>query len=212
MHTHQFTNATDVKAFVLAGNARITLVSKKTGVRFSYRVRQPEENKPHFVGILTQADNENGYTYLGTIFKGSDYVHGKRSRLTGGSAGAVAFAWFWKAMTKNALPDSLEVWHEGRCGRCGRTLTVPESIAQGLGPECIKKGRIIQGETRTWHGPSSNVQNLPREVPFDNVLRTEPVDPEAEEFAEGVAMQEAEAEEERRRMDNKLLREGGNPF
>jgi hypothetical protein len=28
------------------------------------------------------------------------------------------------------------VWHEGRCGRCGRKLTVPESIESGFGPEC----------------------------------------------------------------------------
>ena len=32
----------------------------------------------------------------------------------------------------------LEVWHEGRCGRCNRALTVPESIASGIGPECAK--------------------------------------------------------------------------
>jgi hypothetical protein len=30
----------------------------------------------------------------------------------------------------------LEVWHEGRCGRCGRALTVPESVERGIGPEC----------------------------------------------------------------------------
>jgi len=30
------------------------------------------------------------------------------------------------------------VFHEGACGRCGRTLTVPESIASGFGPECIR--------------------------------------------------------------------------
>jgi hypothetical protein len=32
-----------------------------------------------------------------------------------------------------------KVHHEGRCGRCGRTLTVPESIESGIGPECAKK-------------------------------------------------------------------------
>jgi len=30
----------------------------------------------------------------------------------------------------------LEIWHEGRCGRCNRKLTVPASIALGIGPEC----------------------------------------------------------------------------
>lgn len=48
-----------------------------------------------------------------------------------------AFRWLWVQLTKgNELPDKVEVWHEGRCGACGRRLTVPESIAQGLGPVC----------------------------------------------------------------------------
>ena len=38
--------------------------------------------------------------------------------------------------TKAALPKTVEVWHEGICGRCGRKLTVPESVERGLGPEC----------------------------------------------------------------------------
>jgi hypothetical protein len=36
------------------------------------------------------------------------------------------------------LQDFVEVWHEGTCGKCGRALTVPSSIENGLGPECIK--------------------------------------------------------------------------
>jgi hypothetical protein len=35
-------------------------------------------------------------------------------------------------------PD-LEIWHSGRCGRCSRRLTVPESIAAGIGPDCAGK-------------------------------------------------------------------------
>jgi hypothetical protein len=33
--------------------------------------------------------------------------------------------------------------HEGKCGRCGRLLTVPSSIESGIGPECSK---IMRGE------------------------------------------------------------------
>jgi hypothetical protein len=33
----------------------------------------------------------------------------------------------------------LEVWHEGRCAKCGLKLTVPQSIMTGFGPTCAKK-------------------------------------------------------------------------
>lgn len=36
--------------------------------------------------------------------------------------------------------NRVEVWHDGKCGRCRRDLTVPESVARGLGPECAEKG------------------------------------------------------------------------
>ena len=49
----------------------------------------------------------------------------------------MGFAWLWRRITSNtALPPKAEVWHEGSCGRCGRKLTVPESIENGLGPVC----------------------------------------------------------------------------
>ena len=54
---------------------------------------------------------------------------------------ARAFEWLWR-MLKSAkpLPPTFEFWHEGRCGKCGKKLTTPESIERGLGPECAKNG------------------------------------------------------------------------
>jgi hypothetical protein len=140
-YAHRLTTADAVRDFALAGNATLTLLSRATGVRFTYKIRQPEEHKPHFVGLLRGADNENDFQFIGTIFKGPhlfgySYKPGRNSRVSGDAPSAKAFAWFWKKLRSNALPDSLEVWHEGRCGRCGRKLTVPESIESGFGPEC----------------------------------------------------------------------------
>src|SRR5882672_9405186 len=39
----------------------------------------------------------------------------------------------------NGPDNHIEIWHSGSCGRCGRTLTVPESVLSGFGPECINK-------------------------------------------------------------------------
>jgi hypothetical protein len=127
------------REFLLAGNARVTLVSGKTGVRFTYRVRRPEgvdPKRPHFVALLRGPDNEEDYAFLGTIFHDGHFVMGRNSRISGEAPSARAFRYAWSALHCFAMPHGVEVWHEGRCGRCGRALTVPESVARGLGPEC----------------------------------------------------------------------------
>lgn len=140
MAGHRMLSVSDVREFVLAGNARLTLVSKRTGTRFTFKIRQPKPDQPHFVSLLTQPDNERGYTFFGTIFEGLHFRHSPRASLENVAPGPAAFRWFWRSLTtQNELHPQLEVWHEGRCGRCGRTLTVPESIENGLGPECIKR-------------------------------------------------------------------------
>jgi predicted metal-dependent hydrolase len=48
---------------------------------------------------------------------------------------------FWKLV--ESLCPGFNVHHEGKCGRCGRLLTVPSSIESGIGPECSK---IMRGE------------------------------------------------------------------
>lgn len=41
--------------------------------------------------------------------------------------------------SRNALPENIKVYHSGRCGCCGRTLTDPESMERGFGRECWAK-------------------------------------------------------------------------
>lgn len=142
-HPQQLIDPVAIRAFALAGNARLTLVSRRTGKRYTYRIRQPRPSAPHFVQLLTGSDNESGYTFLGSLFdtplRTKEYSHGKRSPIRPMTESVRAFVWFWKALEDRQLSPLLEVWHEGRCGRCGRTLTVPSSIANGIGPECANK-------------------------------------------------------------------------
>jgi hypothetical protein len=126
--------------FALAGNAVFTLQSKKTGARFTYRVRAAETGPMHFVQVLTGPDNTQDYRYLGFLRRGVYFHGGLKAKIAKEAPSAKAFDWFWRHMAANAqAPDSVDVHHEGRCGRCGRPLTVPESIQSGFGPECITK-------------------------------------------------------------------------
>lgn len=149
MQPHHMQSVGDVREFILAGNATFTLRSAKTGTRFTYKIRHPED-KPHFVSVLTGSDNESDFTFLGTIFPDGKYKHGARAKITQEAPSAQAFGWFYSKLNQGELHPQLEVWHEGRCGRCGRKLTVPESVENGLGPECIKKVGASHGKgTRT---------------------------------------------------------------
>lgn len=132
------TSAPAAIAFALAGKARLTLRSKKTGVRFTYRVLV-KEGKPAFVSVLTGANNEEDYTFLGTLFEGRRYRHGAKSPIGVEAPSAKAFEWAWEKLRSGVIPANLEVWHEGRCCRCARLLTDPESIEDGVGPECRKR-------------------------------------------------------------------------
>ena len=139
-----FTSAQDVRKFVLGGNARFTIESAATGTRFTYKVVATDDApgaKPgvFFVSLLSGPDNESDYQYVGIIPQDDplSFRLTMKSRVGEGAPSVIAFKWFWWQIGQGRLPASLRVWHEGSCGRCGRTLTVPESIASGFGPECI---------------------------------------------------------------------------
>lgn len=134
------TKALDVdraRTFALAGNAHLTLRSEKTGARVTYRVRKADYVEKWFVGALTGPDNTGDYTYLGVLDREGTVRLTRKSGFVEGSRPVAAFRYFAEAVLRDGeMPPSLSVFHEGRCGRCARRLTVPESIESGLGPEC----------------------------------------------------------------------------
>lgn len=125
--------------YMLAGNARITVVSKSIGQRFTYRIRRPDNKSPHFVQLLNGPDNCNDYLFFGTIFDGKDFRWSQKAKVGKTAPSVLAFMWFWQALMAGRAHVQADIYHEGRCGRCGRALTVPESVTTGLGPECRGK-------------------------------------------------------------------------
>lgn len=130
--------------FILAGNCVFTVQNTDTKNRFTFRVREPENQRDpsrpiHFVDVLAGPDNNRDYQTLGYLFGGSEYVHSNKSRFGRDCPSETVFVWLVARLLKRALPSVVKLYHHGRCGRCGRTLTVPESIEIGLGPECATK-------------------------------------------------------------------------
>ena len=141
MERKPFADAASALRFIEAGKATVTLVSLKTGTRFTYKITQSDDGNCYFVGLLNGSDNESNYKYIGRISRGIFWAGRKNPRpgdINRDAPSVRAFAWSYRSILQGNLPDSLEIWHEGHCGRCGHILTVPASIASGFGPECIK--------------------------------------------------------------------------
>lgn len=151
------------KNFVLAGKAIFTVHNEQTQNRYTFKVtrKEPQESRVRewmrqhglteelakaeigptfFVNFLTGPDNENDYTYLGMLDAVSGTVRLSRgSKMREDSMPVVAVRWTLRQIWRqNPLQPHVTIQHAGRCCRCGRLLTVPESIESGWGPECRK--------------------------------------------------------------------------
>lgn len=135
-------NASDIQNFIFAGKSMFTIVSKKTGNRFTYKVTKGgKKSNEHvrFVHVLVGPSNTDSYQYIGYMLENS------RERLIAGRKGKAnipcfdALNWLVRNLNRAVLPEQIEFYHSGQCGACGRVLTDPHSIKVGLGPICEER-------------------------------------------------------------------------
>lgn len=120
------------REFVLAGRAIFT-VSNASGEWYTFRIKKAFQNT-WYAEALSGPDNGRNYLKVcrisedGTCSKVSDEHRSKILQW------AIRRIWL-----QDSLPDGYSIRHAGKCGRCGRLLTTPDSIEIGLGPECRKR-------------------------------------------------------------------------
>lgn len=148
--------------FALAGNATMTIRGRRTGTRFTFRVRiaEGQEHGPWFVQVLTGPENTSSYTYLGMITTSGEFRTSRKATISTeapsfrmfstvwarvlrladrtGAGQGVGVAEFISRIPETEIPE-IEVFHAGKCCRCGRKLTTPESVLSGIGPDCASK-------------------------------------------------------------------------
>lgn len=147
-------NITDPRFFT-AGRAVFTVANNK-GQHYTYRIGRNSDKKPLFVGLLTGPNNESDYTYMGilstkeipfqsqkaTVLPINEDVQLKlteKSKYTAETTPVKVLRWaIGQVIAGKTLPDGYSIQHEGKCCRCGRTLTTPDSVSRGWGPECDK--------------------------------------------------------------------------
>lgn len=158
----KLTSLVDIRNYILAGDARFTLVSNKSNERKTFRVREAGTKEQllapptaWYVDLLVGSDNGRDYKYLAFLFTkttGPEQLRGldvRQNKERWGNESFEAFGWLVRQLNglQGATNDDLdvldhrfnqlaEVYHLGTCGKCGRDLTTPESVARGLGPVC----------------------------------------------------------------------------
>ena len=139
---YRITDKEEIKRFVLSGKAIFTIMNASTGVRFTYKFKQNKnDSKVFWVYMLCMSNNEDdkSYKFLGGFSMEKGFINSDKAQIKG-TLGVRAINWFCKQIKNDTLQkhEKLRFFHLGKCGRCGKTLTTPESIKNGLGPECKK--------------------------------------------------------------------------
>lgn len=129
-------NTEDIRNYILADKGSFTLTSLVTGNSFTYR--RWDSNGFKGISVLTGPDNENDYTYIGVLWTNPEksLLRVRATKSSKVSTSFKALNWFLRNLDHEQLFDKIEFRHEGRCCRCGRKLTTPESIDRGIGPVC----------------------------------------------------------------------------
>ena len=128
-----------------AGRAVLTFMNTEKGTHMTVRSKQlvdrnTKERKPiFFVSVSLLGDQETGFRYAGTYY--SDTQNYKlHSSVQPGSQVHRVMEFLKKAIANPQIlrDKKVSLFHEGRCVRCGLPLTNPESIAVGLGSDCLE--------------------------------------------------------------------------
>ena len=120
--------------FALAGNATFILRSHRTGRRITYKIQRTTYRHGWLVS-LPKTPFES-YLLLGRLSNAA--VPSFKPVHMGGYChpATIVFAWFiGQTLSAGRLPSGVDVWHVGRCGRCGRRLAY-DCYPTGLGETC----------------------------------------------------------------------------
>jgi hypothetical protein len=125
----------EVRRFCFGGHAHFTLESRVSGQHYTFEISRKEYGQKEFwfAAVMTNGDQ---YTYIGQIEAQRNIKFTVKSRLKVDALSVKALWWFLRNLAEGTIPNSVVVYHSGRCGCCGRELTDPESVRCGIGPVC----------------------------------------------------------------------------
>lgn len=134
-----------VKKYMYSGKAILTIKSTVSGRHFTYLIEKAKNSGAYadvyFIKVLTGEDNTNLdlYKYFGFLKYDFFNFATEKSKIGADAKSVLAFQYAWKIVTGEIKDDRVEFYHMGKCGRCGKPLTTPESVKMGLGEICANK-------------------------------------------------------------------------
>lgn len=130
-------NPETLKEYLYAGKAEFTILNKDTHNRITLQFKKKQDADLYFVMV-----KDGDKRFAGTIFNKNWFNRGHKSQFAADSKEIKIIQWFVRNQNKLDHYNSVELYHNNRCAKCGKKLTVPESISVGLGAECAKSLKV----------------------------------------------------------------------
>lgn len=115
--------------------APFTIRSKRSGKDYTFKISQAMFKNRNYVHVKVETEYLN-FRYMGYFINGN-VVRGYNQIVDTPASQAVS--WFLRQLFNNnfkLLNDSVDIFHLGKCLKCGKTLTDASSIEVGFGPVC----------------------------------------------------------------------------
>jgi hypothetical protein len=123
-------------------NGTFTLVNKATDTHITLRihtVKSGDLKGKRIISKMNGRDNTRDYQGIAFLNKQDTYSLWARHRTDkNASTISILLAMIIKGK-ESRFSDRVEIKESRKCLRCNRKLTNPQSVEDGIGPECIQK-------------------------------------------------------------------------
>lgn len=148
-------SAATIHNYIHAGKGEVTLASP-SGIAHSYLFSMPRNASDFPEGtIFVYALHNDKKFYIGMLTELNEFRLTARSYFNADTEVVRGAAYIAKMATCQDLVDttSMQLYHSGKCCRCGRKLTSAKALECGMGRLCrFRFNTISPGET--WDGNS----------------------------------------------------------
>lgn len=152
-------SASDIYRVIHAGKGQVTLVAPSNNAH-SYKFLAPTNIGDFDEGtIFVYVLHENHTMYVGKLTEGG-VILTRNSRFCADTEAYKGANYIARMASSQELTDKtpMRLYNNGKCCKCGRSLTSTDTRKIGIGNKCLKKYEIISAKVK-WDGNWRNPTN-----------------------------------------------------